>query len=283
MVGRSNGRGEGSSTARDDGNPAIWTGYGRLLKLLRERAGLTQAQLAEAIGYSIEQVASVEQGRRPAKADFTRRAEGALGVSGELAVLQPEVDRAKLPLFFQDFAGIEAEAVSRFDYDPLLIPGLLQCEDYARAILSVRCPPLDVETREQHVEARLQRQSVLTGKPPIEFSFIVGEAVLRCPVGGDAVLKAQLRHLLEAQEHANVEVQVVPLANGVHAGLHGPMVLVETTTHRRYAYFEAHGEGVVISDPARVSAMGLRYGKLRTQALNAEESRRLIGRIAGEL
>ncbi|MGW3314381.1 helix-turn-helix domain-containing protein [Streptomyces fungicidicus] len=277
------GRGSALRAPRDDDNPAIWAGYGRLLKLLRERAGLTQAQLAEAIRYSPEQVASVEQGRRPAKADFTRRTEEELGLSGELSVLQPEVDRAKLPLFFQDFAGIEAEAVSRFDYDPLLVPGLLQCESYAHAILSVRCPPLDEETREQHVEARLQRQAVLTGKPPIEFSFIVGEAVLRCPVGGDAVLKAQLHHLLEVQEHPNVEVQVVPLANGVHAGLHGPMVLVETTAHRRYAYFEAHGEGVVISDPAKVSAIGLRYGKLRTQALNADESKRLIGRIAGEL
>lgn len=244
---------------------------------------MNQQQLGEAIGYSLEQVASVEQGRRPAKVAFGTAAERALEAGGVLLALQDEVDRAKLPRFFRNFAMIEAEAVSRFDYDPVLIPGLLQCERYARAILSVRCPPLDEETREQHVEGRLRRQAVLTGKPPVEFSFIIGEAALRCPVGGGVVLKAQLHHLLEAQGHPNVDVQVVPSTNGAHAGLHGMMVLVETTDQRRYAYFEAHGEGVVISDPAKVAAMGLRYGKLRTQALNATESTRLIGRIAGEL
>ncbi|UNO39424.1 helix-turn-helix transcriptional regulator [Streptomyces sp. MST-110588] len=283
MGGKGNGRGEASSTARDDGNPAIWAGYGRLLKLLRERAGLTQTHLAEAIGYSVEQVASVEQGRRPAKADFTRRAEEALGVSGELAVLQPEVDRAKLPLFFQDFAGIEAEAVSRCSYDPLLIPGLLQSPEYARAILAVRYPPLDDEAQEQQLEARLRRQVVLTGKLSIDFSFIVGESVLRCPVGDSGILKGQLHRMLEMQQLPNVDVQVVPTLNGAHTGLHGPLVIVETTAHRRYAYFESHGESMVISDPAKVSILGLRYGKLRTQALNADESRRLIDRIAGEL
>ncbi|HZG06142.1 MAG TPA: helix-turn-helix domain-containing protein, partial [Streptomyces sp.] len=108
--------------------PGVWVAYGKLLRHLRKRAGLSQPELGDAIGYSLDQVASVEQGRRPAKAAFTAGAERVLEAGGVLEVLQDEVDRAKLPRFFRDFALIESEVVSRFSYDPLLIPGLLQTE-----------------------------------------------------------------------------------------------------------------------------------------------------------
>jgi transcriptional regulator with XRE-family HTH domain len=141
--------------------PAVWTVYGKLVRLFRERAGLTQQTLAEAIGYSVEQVASVEQGRRPAKATFTQAAERVLRAEGALQVLQEDVDRAKLPEFFQDFALLEAEAVSRFSYDPMLVPGLLQTESYARALLEAHRPPLEDDAIDQHVTARLDRQVLL--------------------------------------------------------------------------------------------------------------------------
>jgi transcriptional regulator with XRE-family HTH domain len=168
----------------NDDRPAIWTGYGKLVKLFRERAALTQQQLAEQVGYSYEQVASVEQGRRPAKAAFTTAAERILGAGGVLSALQDDVDLAKLPAFFMDFALIEAEAISRFSYDPLLVPGLLQTEDYARALFAGHCPPLDDDTIEQHVEARLHRQQLLTRTPIVQLCFIIGEAALANPVGG---------------------------------------------------------------------------------------------------
>ncbi len=114
--------------------PAAWCAYGKLVRLCRERSALTQQALGEAIGYSLELVASVEQGRRPAKAMFTEAAERALGAGGALRVLQEDVDRAKLPEFFRDFALLETEAVSRFSYDQLLVPGLLQTEESARLI-----------------------------------------------------------------------------------------------------------------------------------------------------
>jgi transcriptional regulator with XRE-family HTH domain len=145
--------------------PAVWTVYGKLVRLFRERAGLTQQTLAEAIGYSVEQVASVEQGRRPAKATFTQAAERVLRAEGALQVLQEDVDRVKLPEFFQDFALLEAEAVSRFSYDPMLVPGLLQTESYARALLEAHRPPLEDDAIDQHVTARLDRKySCTVGK-----------------------------------------------------------------------------------------------------------------------
>ncbi|MFE7567902.1 Scr1 family TA system antitoxin-like transcriptional regulator [Streptomyces sp. NPDC057539] len=265
-----------------DDRPGIWVGYGKLVKLFRNRAGLTQEAFAEVVGYSYEQVASIEQGRRPAKAMFTERAELALNAQGALAVLQDDVDLAKLPLFFQDFALIEAEAISRMCYEPLLIPGLLQTEGYARALFSAHCPPLSEEMIEQHTEARLSRQKLLTRTPMVETCFIIGETALMSMAGTPQVVRGQLQHLLKQGEMRNVEIQVMPADRGFHPGLNGPMVLMETLEHRHVGYIESQGVGLVITDAAQVSGFSLRYGKLRTQALNAEESAQLIESLAGE-
>ncbi|WP_242438566.1 helix-turn-helix domain-containing protein [Streptomyces sp. CB00455] len=260
----------------------MWSAYGVLLQYLRKRAGLNQQQLGEAIGYSLEQVASVEQGRRPAKAAFTAAAERALEAGGVLEALQGEVDRAKLPRFFRNFALFEAEAVSRFSYDPLLVPGLLQTEAYARVLFAGHCPPLSAEITDQHTEARLSRQKLLTRVPLAELSFIIAEEALRNPVGDTEVMRGQWQHLLEVNALRNVEVQVMPAASGFHSGLNGSFVVLETKEHRHLGYIESQEVGCVVPDPAEVSAFGLRYGKLRSQALNGVESARLIERLVGE-
>jgi transcriptional regulator with XRE-family HTH domain len=262
--------------------PGAWSAYGRLLQYLRKRAGLNQQALGEAIGYSLEQVASVEQGRRPAKAAFTAAAERVLEARGVLEVLQDEVDRAKLPRFFRNFALIEAEVVSRFDYEPLLVPGLLQTEAYARAVFAGHCPPLSEEIIDQHAEARLSRQKLLARVPLAELSFIISEEALRDPVGSPEVMRAQWQRLLDVAALRNVEVQVMPALRGFHPGKNGPFVVVETHERKHLGYFESQGVGCVVSEPAEVSTFALRYGKLRSQALNVEESARLIERMVGE-
>ncbi|MET8180997.1 helix-turn-helix transcriptional regulator [Streptomyces sp. NPDC005336] len=264
--------------------PGAWSAYGKLLQHLRKRAGLNQQELGEAIGYSLEQVASVEQGRRPAKAAFTVAADRVLEAGGVLEALQDEVDRAKLPRFFRDFALLEAEAVSRFSYDPLLIPGLLQTEAYAQTLLEAHFPPLDDETIEQRVAARLARQALLARKsPPMVFVFIVEEGALQRVVSSKAVMREQLARLLSCSRMRNVELQVMPTTQGAHSGLNGPMVLLESTDRRQHVYVEAQDVVTVRSDRDEVSEFWLRYGMLRTQALNTEESSRLIERMAGEL
>lgn len=267
----------------DDDRPAIWIGYGKLVKLFRERAGLTQQQLADAVGYSYEQVSSIERARRPAKAAFTVAAERVLDAGGALQALQEQVDLAKLPAFFQDFALLETEAVSRFSYDPLLVPGLLQTEDYAQALISAHFPPLDDETVDERVTARLARQSLLTRtSPPIVFVFIIEEAALHRAVGGTRVISRQLDKLVECTGMRNVEIQIMPTQRAAHSGLNGPMVLLETAERRQFVYVEAQDVVSVRSDRNEVSEFWLRYGMLRTQALSTEESARLIERVAGE-
>ncbi|WP_030968211.1 helix-turn-helix domain-containing protein [Streptomyces sp. NRRL S-1824] len=271
-----------AKTKEDSELPGVWVAYGTLLQHLRRRAELSQQALGAAIGYSLEQVASVEQGRRPAKGAFTVAAERVLAAGGVLEVLQSEVDRAKLPRFFRNFALIEAEVLSRFSYDPLLVPGLLQTEAYARAVFAGHCPPLSEEIVDQHTEGRLSRQKLLTRDPLAELSFIIGEEALRDPVGGAEVMRGQWERLLEVSRLRNVEVQVMPGGQGFHPGKNGPFVTVQTKEHRHLGYFESQGVGCTVSDPAEVSSFGLRYGKLRSQALNVEESARLIERLMGE-
>jgi transcriptional regulator with XRE-family HTH domain len=231
-------------------HPAVWSAYGKLVRLFRERAGLlTQQALADAIGYSVEQVASVEQGRRPAKTAFTEAAERVLKAGGALRVLQEEVDRAKLPLLFQDFALLESEAVSRFSDDPMLVPGLLQTEEYAQALLEAHFPPLDEETIEQRVTARLARQALLTRtSPPMFFVFVVEESAIRRVVGGSEAMVRQLLHLLRCSAMRNVELQIMPTGRGAHSGLNGAMVLLESVGHRQYVYVEA--QDMIGAEPA---------------------------------
>ncbi|MEW2453520.1 helix-turn-helix domain-containing protein [Streptomyces albus] len=267
---------------REDDRPGIWVGYGKLLRKFRLAAGYSQEALAPLLGYSAEQLASVEQGRRPAKAPLTEAAERVLNAGGVLATLQDDVDFAKLPAFFRDFALLEMEAVSRFGYDPLLIPGLLQTERYARALFEGHVPVLDEDAVDDSLDGRLTRQKLLTKRPIVDFSFVIGEAALRQELGGPETMREQYRHLLAVGELRNVAIQVVPLGRGVHTGLNGGFVLVETSKHRQYGYFESQDIGHVVSDAKQVSTFALRYGKLRSQALNVGESAAFIEQLAGE-
>ncbi|MER7394890.1 helix-turn-helix transcriptional regulator [Streptomyces sp. NPDC000151] len=275
-----NGR-EGKTKEEQD-LPGVWSAYGKLLQHLRKGTGLNQQELGDAIGYSQEQVASVEQGRRPAKEAFTVAAERVLEARGVLEVLQDEVDHAKLPRFFRNFALIEAEVVSRFSYDPLLVPGLLQTEAYARAVFAGHCPPLNEELVDQRTEARLSRQKLLTRVPLAELSFIISEEALRNPVSDAETTRVQWQHLLTVGTTRNVQVQIMPASPGFHSGLNGPFVMLETKEHQHLGYIESQEVGCVVQDPSQVSAFGLRYGKLRSQALNGVESARLIERLVGE-
>ncbi|WP_326796120.1 helix-turn-helix transcriptional regulator [Streptomyces sp. NBC_01808] len=268
----------------DDGRPGSWVAYGRLLKFFRTKAGLTQEELADRMGYSLDHCASVEQGRRPAKAEFTERAEEVVEAGGVLAELQDEVDFAQLPTFFRDLATLEKDAVVRLSYDPLTIPGLLQTEEYARCMLNGTYPPVDEETVDNWLTARLARQALLTRKNPlVTFAFIIEEATLHRIVGGRDVMRAQLRRLLESAELRNVEIQIMPSARAVHSGLSGHMVLLETAEGKQFVYAEAQGCVMSRAGREQTGHFWLRYGSLRALALSTEESVRLIEEVAGEL
>jgi transcriptional regulator with XRE-family HTH domain len=153
------------------------------LRRPRSAAGLTQDQLAERVGYSPSLVAHVETGSRAPSLDFARRGDEALGTGGILARLQPFVRSEAYPAWFRDWVEIEREAVSLRWFEPLLIPGLLQTEEYARAVLAAAHPASPEDEVERLVSARMDRQAILDQAEPPLLWVILDEGVAD-PAGG---------------------------------------------------------------------------------------------------
>lgn len=273
----------GTTKAHRDAATAAVRYFGSQMGLLRKRAGLTQPELARLIGYSEAMVAAVEQGRRIPQKDFIDRVDDVLGADGLLTAGAPFIAQARYPAHFRDFAQLEAEAVSLYSYETVLVPGLLQTEEYTRALISAHCPPLDDGTLEQRVTARMDRQVLLERNSGTVLGFVIEEAALYRRIGNAEVMRGQLQRLLDCMELRNVSIQVMPMRSGAHIGLNGPLLLMETADRHTVAYIETQGVSTFIWDREAVSAYGQRYGVIRTRALNTEESARLIERMAGEL
>ncbi|MFJ3191541.1 helix-turn-helix domain-containing protein [Streptomyces griseoviridis] len=256
--------------------------FGRQLKLFRERAGLDRARLGSLTGYSASTIASFEQARRIPPPKFIDQADEVLGAGGVLSASKEEAARAQYPAFFRDAARLEAEAVVLHVYATQAVPGLLQAEDYARAVFAMWRPQLDAEVIEQRLVARLARQEIFDRRPAPHLSFVIEEAVLRRPLGGMAVWRGQLEQILLIEERRNVEIQVMPLSRQEHAGLAGPFNLMEMKDGRRIAYTEVQGDSRVHAERQKVRELERTYGTLRAQAYTPAESRGLIEKLLGE-
>lgn len=261
--------------------------FGAVVQALREHAGLSREEFGDRVGLSKHTVASLELGRRMPDPTFPERSEPVLGNTGALTKAAQHLARQPgLAAWFRRWARLEAVAISLYTYECRVIPGLLQTRAYARAVsLSVPPVPSDEELG-QRVEARLARQELLSTQrtPPCAFSFIIEEAVLERRTGGDDVTRELLDHLLDVtNRHWNVEVQIMPLRQPVHAGLDGPLQLLETPENKWFAYSEGQENGRLISDPKAISLLHQRYAKLRSQALTPEDSRSLLERMQGAL
>jgi transcriptional regulator with XRE-family HTH domain len=138
--------------------------------------------------------------------------------------LQPY--HAELPEEYTTYIGFEAEARSVNNYESLFVPGLLQTEDYARAVITGVLPMASEHEVEQRVQARIDRQRLLSKPDPLKLWAIVDEAALHRQVGGPNVMRAQLAHLMKAAAEPNVTLQVIPYSAGAHAGMPGSFILI---------------------------------------------------------
>ncbi|MFC8389799.1 helix-turn-helix domain-containing protein [Streptomyces sp. NPDC057238] len=257
--------------------------FGRQLKLFRERAGLDRARLGSLTGYSASTIASFEQARRIPQPRFIDQADEVLGAGGVLSASKEEVARAQYPAFFRDAARLEAEAVELHVYANQAVPGLLQTEEYARAIFMMMRPPMRDELIEQRVGARLDRQEILSSRDALLASFVMDEAVLRRPIGGRGILRGQLEQILLMGQRRNVEIQVMPLDREENAGMAGPFTLIETKEGRRIAYAEVQNVSRLQTERDRVRALEAKYGIIRAQALTPRESLAYVEKLLGDL
>ncbi|MFB7464097.1 Scr1 family TA system antitoxin-like transcriptional regulator [Streptomyces sp. NPDC056224] len=258
--------------------------FGETVKASRKRAGLTQEQLAPLIRYSVQYVGSVEQGRRHPSRNFISKTEAVLDTFGVIGIAARQLARRRgLASWFRRWAELEELAVTLNTYECRSVPGLLQTESYARALIG-NVPPLATpEEADARVAVRMERQKLLLRTPYVLFSFVIEQSLIERRTGGPEVTRELIDRLLECGRLPNVDIQIMPTISPDHAGTDGPFRLLETDEHEWLGYTEGQESGHVISDPKAISLLHQRYAKLRIQALNPADSAGLLMRMRGSL
>jgi transcriptional regulator with XRE-family HTH domain len=257
------------------------------LKRLREEHGLSREQLAERIGASETSIFRYEKGESRPLPGVVGAMLDVYGVQGaerdELLEMARDArkrgwwhrQRQSLKPGFDSYIGLEAAASVVRTYEAQVVPGLLQTEAYARAIIeatSLNAVPAEIEER---MGVRLSRQDLITRSTDrVQLVAVLDEAVLRRQVGGPQAMHEQIRHLVAMAELPNVVIHVLPFAVGAHAGLDGPFVLLSFPEPEDpdLVYLEQATSGLVPEEPEEVRRYTLMFGTLLGKALPAEES-----------
>ncbi|MFI9466688.1 helix-turn-helix domain-containing protein [Streptomyces sp. NPDC052492] len=252
--------------------------YGFELRRHREAAGLTQRQLGDIVNYTGSLVGQIETARKLPTQEFSERVDAALGTGGLLSRLVALVMRSQLPGWFQQVAELQARASTIYCFEMGLVPGLLQTEAYARAVLGV----LDRQNLEDRTAVRLARQGIFTKAEPPVFWAVLSEAVLLQETGGPGTMRGQLAHLLSFESDPCVNIQVLPFSAGEHAGLQGSFDIYRFASDPTIVYTEGYGSGHPSAHLDTVKDCSLRYDHLQAAALPLKDSAELIRRVMEE-
>jgi transcriptional regulator with XRE-family HTH domain len=244
------------------------------LTAARTAAGLSQDELGERAHYSGSLIGMVETGQRVPTRELATALDRVLSTPGTFERLQKYVRTIPLPTWFRPYAEIEATATQLRSWQPSFIDGLLQTEDYARALLSRR-PNTTEDEVEALVASRMERQAILErDKPPLLW-IVLDEAVLHRHVASGKVMRDQLDHLAEVSRRPNITVEVVPFSAGGHYALLGAFTLVEQDD-RRIGYLETTIEGYIVEKPEVVRSLALIFDTVRGEAMSRAASRDYI-------
>lgn len=266
---------------------------GALLRTLRTEAGMTVEQVADRLLVSSSKISRLETGRRGANARDIRDLCNLYGVSDprereRLGDLAKEGKAAgwwrpyDLDPQYATFVGLESEAVSISDYGAGVVPGLLQTSDYARALYEASVPRLSPGEIAQRVEVRKRRQQVLDRTDPPLFTAIMDEAELHRVVGGPAVMRDQLKHLIETASVPNVSIRVLPFAAGAHAALDSTFIILGfSASVPGVIYVDGLVGQVYLEREQDVQRYRLVFDQLRALSLGPEDSVDLISEALG--
>ncbi|TQL22714.1 helix-turn-helix transcriptional regulator [Streptomyces sp. SLBN-134] len=246
--------------------------YGWELRRQREAHGLKQGQLGEIIFCTGSLIGQIETTKKVPTRDFSERVDAALGTDGLFSRLIGLVLRSQLPTWFQPYAEMEAKAAYISTYQAQVVYGLLQTEEYARAVLATGAP----DDLEGLVTARMERQRILEREQAPLVWVVLDEAVLHRPIGGTAVMRRQLAHLLNFTGHRWVHVQVLPNKAGEHASLDGAFNLLRFDDDPDVIYTEDLISGHMTANSDTIKEAALRYARLQAAALSVEDSAELI-------
>ncbi|MEU3407254.1 helix-turn-helix transcriptional regulator [Streptomyces sp. NPDC006670] len=253
---------------------------GAELRVARERAAMSQAGLGEKLFVSGSYVGQMEAGTRRITPELAASIDGILGTNGFFARNCAKQGKSKYPEHFVEAAEAEAEALAIREYAPLVIPGLLQREAYAREIFRAYQPTAPELVIDELTEARLDRAKLLADPSTPLLWCVLDEAVLRRVVGGQAVMADALNHITALIRARRIIVQVIPFSAGAHTSLAGPVKLMSFEDAPPLAYVTGLGTGQLLDDPATVTHHTLTYDLLTASALSPAQSLALIESVA---
>jgi len=265
------------------------------LRRLRARSGHSCKTVGAALGISASKISRIETGRIGLQADEVAALLGFYQapkpLRDELLELvrraaEPgwwQVQGSRLPELWQELIDIERSATAIVNYEPLLIPGLLQTADYVGALIHAANPALSEDEVETRVAARTARQALLGRPHPPRLHALLEEGVLRRVVGDRGLMRRQVRHLEDAATRPNVTVQVVPTAAGAHPGLEGPFVILEFDGDPTLVYLENRGGSAILEEDADIDRAMIALRHLQQIALSSQDTLDLLAEVAREL
>lgn len=259
--------------------PSRETRFGAELRAHRTAVGWTQVKLGDTIGYSGSFVSDVERGERMPSDDFTKRCDDTFKLPGTFRRLYEDQQREAFPTWFAPILPIEREALKITGWELGAVPGLLQTEDYARALIRARKPHDDEEAIGRTLRGRMDRQDILSRPKAPKLWYVLSEGVLRQCIGGPEVMAEQLDKLIKAAETPGWVIQILPFSAQANAGTDGSLYLYERPSNPVVAYSETHGGARLIDDQAEVSDLTTVMGMLRAAALSPWDSLALIRTI----
>ncbi|MEU3407464.1 helix-turn-helix transcriptional regulator [Streptomyces sp. NPDC006670] len=245
--------------------------YGDWLKAQRKSAGLTQQQLADEALMTRTHIAHIEAGRRTPSREDAVRLDRALGTGDVLSSFLPQQDVAVAD-YFEPARQLEQQATEIREYALSFVPGILQTESYARAVLGTSVPPRSDEERDKDVVTRLERAKILEAPVTPAVWALIDEVVLRRPLGGHQVMVEQIQHIVDLTERGRIRTHIIPIDLGLYPLLQGMLTLMWFEDQPPAAYSEGLSVGKVHDSPARVQRLQAAYAQAMGDALPQRES-----------
>jgi len=253
--------------------------FGKVLKALREKAALSQRELAERVYCSGSLISAIESGTKPAKLDLVKRIDDALNAGGAIIEVWPITTNGNYPEWFALVAELEKEASKIHEWESRAVSGLLETPDYARVLMRTVRPRDKDEKIEADVNTRLERQEIFAKDNPPMAWFVLDESILYRPLGGSRVMRNQLIKLEKIAQKTNVVIQVMPFTVTGHPGIEGPLRILEFSGSNPIWYTEGWYSGRMAETKAEVSSAMTCFDLIRASALPPDESMRMIAEV----
>jgi transcriptional regulator with XRE-family HTH domain len=257
--------------------------FARQLRAWRVKKGWSQVDLGRRINYSDALISGIENNHKTPTADFATRCDIAFDTPGTFADLQELIAREAWPSFYGPAIQFEQRAVRIHQWSPLVVPGLLQTEDYTRSVISAGEPFLSTDELELRVKGRMQRQEMFrqeSGRPKLW--EVIHEGALRHVIGSPDIQRAQLGRLIEAANSTDIVIQVLPFSAPRHPGTNGPILIFDFAKEPSVAYADCDGGGMLVENPQLVITLTTKMNMIRAAALSPHESLKFLHTIRDE-